>query len=94
MGEILGIGMSHVPYMMNAPENMLRLRQVLMKVVERIEKRKSNLRKPQFELRQDGVAEGFGGDACTVRNEEDGTVGRRKKRVRHKYCLNVNHENF
>ena len=39
MGEILGIGMSHVPYMMNAPENMLRLRQVLMKVVERIEKR-------------------------------------------------------
>jgi len=39
MGEILGIGMSHVPYMMSAPENMLRLRQVLMKVVERIEKR-------------------------------------------------------
>jgi len=39
MGEILGIGMSHVPYMMNAPENMLRLRQVLMKAVERIEKR-------------------------------------------------------
>ncbi len=39
MGEILGIGMSHVPYMMNAPENMLRMRQMLMKVVERIEGR-------------------------------------------------------
>lgn len=39
MGEILGIGTTHAPYLMNAPENMLKLRQALMRVVERIEGR-------------------------------------------------------
>ncbi len=39
MGEILGIGTSHVPYLMSAPENMVRLRQSICKVVERIEGR-------------------------------------------------------
>ncbi len=39
MGEIFGIGTTHAPYLMSAPENMLKLRGVLMKVVERLEGR-------------------------------------------------------
>jgi len=37
MGEILGIGTTHVPYLLSAPENMVRLRQNICKVVERLE---------------------------------------------------------
>ena len=39
MGEIFGIGTSHVPYLMSAPENMVRLRQMIGKMVERLEGR-------------------------------------------------------
>ncbi len=39
MGEIFGIGTSHVPYLMGAPENMVRLRQGICKMVERLEGR-------------------------------------------------------
>jgi hypothetical protein len=39
MGEIFGIGTSHVPYLMSAPENMVRLRQMIGKMVERLEDR-------------------------------------------------------
>jgi hypothetical protein len=36
MGEIFGVGATHVPYLMNAPENMLRLRQVLCGFAEKL----------------------------------------------------------
>jgi hypothetical protein len=29
MGEVLGIGTTHVPYLMSAPENLLRFRKML-----------------------------------------------------------------
>ena len=39
MGEILGIGTTHVPYLLSAPENMVRLRQMICNMVERLEGR-------------------------------------------------------
>ncbi len=36
MGEILGIGTTHVPYLMNAPENMLQMRQMLCGFAEKL----------------------------------------------------------
>jgi hypothetical protein len=40
MGEILGIGTTHVPYLMSAPENMLRLRGVLCGFGEKLSGRR------------------------------------------------------
>ncbi len=39
MGEIFGIGTSHVPYLMSAPQNMFRMRQMLCKMVEKLDGR-------------------------------------------------------
>jgi hypothetical protein len=36
MGEILGIGTTHVPYLMNAPANMLRMRAILCGFAEKL----------------------------------------------------------
>lgn len=36
MGEIFGVGATHVPYLMNAPENMLQMRQVLTRFAEKL----------------------------------------------------------
>ena len=36
MGEILGIGTTHVPYLMNAPENLLRMREMLCGFAEKL----------------------------------------------------------
>ncbi len=36
MAEILGIGTTHVPYLMNAPENMLRMRAILCGFAEKL----------------------------------------------------------
>lgn len=36
MGEILGIGTTHVPYLMNAPENLLRMRGILCGFAEKL----------------------------------------------------------
>lgn len=37
MGEIFGIGASHIPYLMSAPENIVRLREMICSMVERLE---------------------------------------------------------
>ena len=34
MGEVLGIGTTHVPYLMSAPENLLRFRKTLCGLAE------------------------------------------------------------
>jgi Catalytic LigB subunit of aromatic ring-opening dioxygenase len=39
MGEILGIGTTHVPYLMSAPESLPRIRDGITKMVERMEGR-------------------------------------------------------
>jgi hypothetical protein len=39
MENIFGVGATHVPYLMSAPENMLRLREQVCKMVERLEGR-------------------------------------------------------
>ena len=36
MGEVLGIGTTHVPYLMSAPENLLRFRKMLCGLGETI----------------------------------------------------------
>ena len=34
MGEVLGVGTTHVPYLMSAPENLLRFRKNLCQLAE------------------------------------------------------------
>lgn len=37
MGEILGVGLTHVPYLLGAPENLIRMREMMCRRVEAIE---------------------------------------------------------
>ena len=40
MGEVLGIGTTHVPYLMSAPENLLRFRKMLCGLAESLSGKK------------------------------------------------------
>jgi len=45
----------------------------LVGLVRRVDERQAHAPGHHFELRQDGVAKGFGGNACAVRHEKNGT---------------------
>jgi hypothetical protein len=46
-----------------------------MRLVQGIDKRQPDLPETQFKLGEHGVAEGFGGDTCSIGDKENGAIG-------------------